>query len=47
MFIVLELFDITFPCIVIDEDGIPIIFKTKQAAEQVAQDLHDPRILEV
>ena len=47
MFIVLELFDLSFPCIVIDEDGIPIIFESRQAAEQVAQDLHDPKIVEV
>ncbi|WP_157493344.1 hypothetical protein [Desulfonatronovibrio magnus] len=47
MFIVLELFDLSFPCIVIDEDGIPIIFETREGAEQAAQELHDPRILEV
>ena len=47
MFILLELIDLTFPCIVIDEDGIPIIFETRGEAEKAAQDLHDPKIVEV
>lgn len=47
MFILLELFDLSFPCIVIDEDGIPIIFETREAAEQVTQELHDPKIVEI
>ncbi len=47
MFIVLELADPTFPCVVIDEGGIPIIFETRQTAEAASKELHDPRIVEV
>ncbi|WP_157493209.1 hypothetical protein [Desulfonatronovibrio magnus] len=47
MYIILELFDPTFPCILNDEQGIPIIFPTLQEAQKAAQKLHDPRIVEV
>ncbi len=47
MYIVLELFDPTYPCVVIDEEGIPIIFETMEKAVTAAKDLHDPRIVEV
>lgn len=47
MYIVIETFDKTFPSIVTDEDGIPIVLKTKKQAELLSLELHQPIIVEI
>jgi hypothetical protein len=39
MYIVIETFDRTFPTIVCDEDGYPLIFDTEEEAQAEADDL--------
>lgn len=45
-FIVIDLFDKDFPCIVSNEEGMPKIFETREEAEKEAEDCQDGVVFE-
>lgn len=46
MFIVIEKFDVYFPCICTNEDGLPLIFNTPEEAQEEADKCQDGIIVE-
>jgi hypothetical protein len=48
MFIVIDTFDMYFPCIVTDpENGMPIIFDTKEEAQEEADKCQEAIVVEL
>ena len=47
MYIIIELFDKTFPIIVTDIEGIPLIFKDKDEAELEAKDCQNGLVVDI
>lgn len=46
MFIIIEVFDPHYPCIALSEDGSPLLFGTREQAEEVAVEYQDAVIVE-
>ena len=47
MFIVIETFDPTFPSIVTDENGMPLLFETEEQANLEVAELQEGIIVEI
>ena len=47
MYIVIETFDKVFPYIVTDEDGMRLVFDTKEEAEEEAEELQLGIVVEI
>ena len=47
MYIVIELFDKSFPTIVTDEEGIPLVFEDRGEAEIEASDCQNGLIVDI
>ena len=47
MYIIIELFDKTFPTIVTNEEGIPLVFEDKNEAEIEAEDCQNGLIVDI
>lgn len=47
MFIVIETFDSTFPSIVTDENGMPLLFETEEQANLEVAELQEGIIVEI
>lgn len=46
MFIIIDTFDKFFPCIVTNEEGMPLLFNTKEEAAKEAENVQNPIIVE-
>ncbi len=47
MYIVIETYDILWPTICVDKNGQPLIFNTREHAEELARDCHEPVIVQI
>lgn len=47
MYIVIETFDTTFPSIICDEEGCPLLFDTIEEAKEEADECQDAIVVEI